>query len=60
MAGVAVAVHAVDSSPHLAVELAQVRGNRGDMVEAVRRIPSAGGGMLTRIDVSLIPRRQTV
>lgn len=43
----AVAVHAVDSSPHRVVELAELRGNRSAMIEAVRRIVSAGGGIFT-------------
>ena len=43
----AATVHAVDSSPHLVVELAQIRGNRADMVDAVRRIASSGGGIFT-------------
>lgn len=43
----AVAVHAVDSSPHAVVELAAVGPNRSDMLEAVRRIASSGGGIFT-------------
>lgn len=42
-----VAVHAVDSSPHAVVELAPVGPNRTDMIAAVRRIASAGGGIFT-------------
>lgn len=41
----AVAVHAVDSSAHAIVELAQVGPNREDMIESVRRIASEGGGI---------------
>lgn len=41
----AVSVHAVDSAPHVIVELAQVGPNRDRMLEAVRRIVSAGGGI---------------
>ncbi len=43
----AVAVHAVDSSPHVVVELAEVRGNRERMIQSVRGIASAGGGIYT-------------
>jgi hypothetical protein len=43
----AVAVHAVDSSPHIVVELAAVGPNRQDMLESVRRIESSGGGIFT-------------
>lgn len=43
----AVAVHAVDSSPHLVVELAEVQPNRARMTDAVRRIASSGGGIFT-------------
>jgi hypothetical protein len=43
----AVTVHAVDSSPHLVVELAEVKGNRARMTDAVRRIASSGGGIFT-------------
>ncbi len=42
-----VAVHAVDSSPHAVVELAPVGPNRMDMIAAVRRIASGGGGIFT-------------
>ncbi|HWA26171.1 MAG TPA: VWA domain-containing protein [Lacunisphaera sp.] len=43
----AVAVLAVDSSPHLVVELAEVKSNRRRMTDAVRRIASQGGGIFT-------------
>ena len=43
----AVTVLAVDSSPHLVVELAEVRSNRARMTDAVRRIDSQGGGIFT-------------
>ena len=42
-----VAVHAVDSSPHAVVELAPVGPNRAEMIAAVRRIASSGGGIFT-------------
>lgn len=42
----AVSVHAVDTEPHEIVALAQVGPNRGRIVEAVRRIVSAGGGIV--------------
>ncbi|MDF3058208.1 MAG: hypothetical protein K0R17_2423 [Rariglobus sp.] len=41
----AVSIHAVDSAPHEIVGLAQVSGNRGRMIDAVRRIQSTGGGI---------------
>ncbi|MDR2675622.1 MAG: VWA domain-containing protein, partial [Opitutaceae bacterium] len=41
----AVSVHAVDSSAHEIVALAQVGPNRGRMTDAVRRIRSEGGGI---------------
>jgi len=43
----AVAVLAVDSAPHVVVELAEVRRNRIRMTDAVRRIASQGGGIFT-------------
>jgi len=41
------AVHAVDSSPHAVVQLAQVGPNRAAMLGAARRIASSGGGIFT-------------
>lgn len=41
----AVSVHAVDSAPHEIVALAQVGPNRQRMLQSVRRIVSAGGGI---------------
>jgi hypothetical protein len=41
----AVSVHAVDSAPHEIVALAQVGPNRERMLQSVRRIVSAGGGI---------------
>ena len=40
-----VAVFAVDSEPHTVIELAQVGPARAELVHAVRRIRSAGGGI---------------
>ena len=44
----AVSVHAVDTSPHEIVGLAQVGPNRNRILEAVRRIVSAGGGIVVK------------
>ena len=41
----AVSIHAVDSTPHEIVGLAQVGGNRERMMDAARRIESMGGGI---------------
>jgi hypothetical protein len=42
----AVSVHAVDTQPHEIVALAQVGPNRSRISEAVRRVVSAGGGIV--------------
>jgi hypothetical protein len=42
----AVSVHAVDTMPHEVVALAQVGPNRTHILEAVRRVVSAGGGIV--------------
>lgn len=42
----AVAVHAVDTQPHLVVGLAQVGPNRNQITETVRRVVSSGGGIV--------------
>lgn len=42
----AVSVHAVDTRPHEVVALAQVGPNRTRIEEAVRRVVSAGGGIV--------------
>jgi hypothetical protein len=42
----AVSVHAVDTMPHEVVGLAQVGPNRVHILEAVRRVVSAGGGIV--------------
>ena len=39
-------MHAVDTAPHEVVGLAQIGPNRGHILEAVRRIVSAGGGIV--------------
>ena len=44
----AVSVHAVDTQPHEIVALAQVGPNRTRILEAVRRVVSAGGGIVVR------------
>jgi len=47
----AVSVHAIDTTPHPIVELAEVGPNREKMIDSVRRIVSAGGGIY--VDVGL-------
>jgi hypothetical protein len=42
----AVSIHAVDTRPHEVVGLAQVGPNRTHILEAVRRVVSAGGGIV--------------
>ena len=42
----AVAVYAVDVQAHPIVELAQVGPNRSNIIEAVRRVASSGGGIV--------------
>ena len=44
----AVSVHAVDTQPHQIVALAQVGPNRKQLVETVRRVVSAGGGIVVK------------
>jgi hypothetical protein len=44
----AISIHAVDTQPHEVVALAQVGPNRAHIIEAVRRVVSAGGGIVVR------------
>jgi hypothetical protein len=44
----AVSIHAVDTMPHEVVALAQVGPNRNQIIETVRRVVSAGGGIVVR------------
>ena len=42
----AVSIHAIDTQPHEVVALAQVGPNRSQIIEAVRRVVSSGGGIV--------------
>lgn len=45
----AVSIHAVDTEAHEVVALAEVGPNRNNIIEAVRRVVSAGGGIVVPV-----------
>ena len=45
----AVAIHAIDTEAHQIVGLAQVGPNRNQVIEAVRRVVSTGGGIVVHV-----------